>query len=243
MISPPPLLSAPQRGAGVTHSGGHNVCAQTLNGGLVCIATCDRPTIAMVVDSHCQSRQVPPFQVDTCRALSTPAVQAAESMMFTAAFVEHRYVGAQSEDHWHHSDDACAMLFRTIIGRNMGVHPRTQVTPRPKDGLVRGQCLGMSFSRDRQCTCTTYTTCDHELVREVARQIRLVDPGFRFSSLQLNSQLRAKPHRNTANHGRSYRLSWAISLEAIIGSCFQAAPLRRSTRASGLSPMARRFTG
>ena len=53
------------------------------------------PSIAATVANHCLLQRTPPWQVASCSALATPAVKAAEALMYTAAFVEHRLHGAK----------------------------------------------------------------------------------------------------------------------------------------------------
>jgi hypothetical protein len=79
--------------------------------------------------------------------LAEPCVQAAEQMLYSIAFLEHRRCGAESEDHWWQSNLDGPRLFRTIFEKNMPCHPRTQATARIGDPEVRGMCLGISFCR------------------------------------------------------------------------------------------------
>ena len=108
--------------------------------------------------------------------------------------------------YWNHSEQPNARLYRELRDLQLPPHPRETVSTVPGDPSIRGACAGVTWG----CTKVTYCAgIRHihtalELIRECAA---IADPDFRYTSIQINQNLRAKMHADTANAGPSMIIS------------------------------------
>jgi hypothetical protein len=110
------------------------------------------------------------------------------------------------EDFWSNAEHPLASMYRLVMARHYGPHPRTQALPTGAEGVEGGR-VGLSQSASRVPYCSSASAANCDLVRLIRRSLPPAWQHFSFTTVQVNKGLRPKPHRDSANVGESLCVS------------------------------------
>ena len=132
---------------------------------------------------------------------------AAEITLYRAAQVCYNVNAVHGNNINCDEDDISRLMFAKVAELRLPTHKCAQILPQINDRNARGMCFGISQARGGKKYCTNADETVREMIRLVNRLIASVDPSFRYTSLQINLNPRARIRIDDSNVGPSMALA------------------------------------
>lgn len=159
---------------------------------------------SLALTRRCGQGRAPPSQAADRLPCGSPAILASDELLHKMAWLNLQEQPNLSH-FWHRSEEHEAALYRVALSTPLPTLVRTQVRRERGDLSVRGCCFGVTRTRapERILVCKSGGDPLQPLLQAVVRSISAVMPDFRYTSIQVNKNLRASLHADAHNMGPS----------------------------------------